>query len=150
MDGVTFQESAKNQVCDPAMTSLISGYKTDHVNFKSKQFEKLDQFQSFKVVNHHNCKMGRWIDQAQKDNLEYTKSNDWAKLAKPGATLSPTNGLPTSNVSTNQGLIASTSNSSIFLISAKRPVLPGLIISCIPPVLKPITGVPQDMDSKHV
>ena len=80
MSGVTFNESAKKQVCDPNMTNIISGYKTDHINFKSTQFEKLDQFSSFKVVNHHECKMGRWIDKSEEESIGYTKSTAWKKL----------------------------------------------------------------------
>ncbi len=80
MSSVTFNESAKKQVCDATMTSIISGYKTDHINFKSTQFEKLDSFNSFKVIDHHQCKMGQWIDKAQKDGIGYTKSTAWSKL----------------------------------------------------------------------
>ncbi len=80
MSGVVFNEASKKQVCDPAMTTLISGYKTDHINFKSLQFEKLDTFTSFKVTNHHQCEMGKWIDEAEQNGLEYTKSTAWSKL----------------------------------------------------------------------
>jgi len=80
MDGVSFNESAKIQVCDPTMTSLVSGYKTDHIKFKAKQFEKLDTFSNFRVTNHHECKMGQWIDSSEKENKGYTQSTAWSKL----------------------------------------------------------------------
>ena len=80
MGGVSFNETAKKQVCDPAMTSLISGYKTDHINFKSTQFKKLDTFTSFKIANHHECRMGKWIDEQERNQVGFTKSTAWNKL----------------------------------------------------------------------
>jgi chromosome segregation ATPase len=80
IQGVTFNQKAKTQVCDPIMTSLVSSYKTDHISFKAKQFEKLDSFTNFKVTNHHQCKMGKWIDDSEKQNKDYTKNQAWTKL----------------------------------------------------------------------
>ncbi|MEA2017214.1 MAG: nitrate- and nitrite sensing domain-containing protein [Campylobacterota bacterium] len=80
IEGVTFNEDAKKQVCDPTMTATISGYKTDHINFKAKQFEKLDTFTKFKVTNHHECKMGKWIDEQEKNQAGFTQSTAWSKL----------------------------------------------------------------------
>jgi methyl-accepting chemotaxis protein len=80
MDEVSFDENIKKQVCDPVMISTISGYKNDHVNFKSTQFAKLDTFTQFKVANHHECKMGQWIDRSEKENNGYTQSSAWNKL----------------------------------------------------------------------
>ncbi len=80
MKTVSFDDSTKSQVCDPIMTSTISGYKTDHVKFKAKQFERLDEYTSFKVVNHHECKLGRWMDTCEKDGIGFTKSTAWSNL----------------------------------------------------------------------
>ena len=80
MDDVEFNQEAKKQVCDPSMTSLISGFKTAHITFKSTQFEKVDQFKSFKVPTHHECKMGQWIDEQEKSQSGFTKSTAWNKL----------------------------------------------------------------------
>ena len=80
MDGVTFNESAKIQVCDPTMTSLISAYKTDHIGFKAKQFEKLDTFKNFTVTNHHECEMGQWMDEQERNQVGFTQSTAWNKL----------------------------------------------------------------------
>ncbi len=80
MENVTFEQDTKKQVCDPVMTSIISSFKTDHIEFKAKQFEKLDDFTSFKIPTHHDCKMGKWIDEQEKNNAEVTKSSSWKEL----------------------------------------------------------------------
>jgi methyl-accepting chemotaxis protein len=80
MTNVTFDENIKLQVCDPEMTTLVSGYKTDHIKYKTTHFEKLDSFEQFTVVNHHQCRMGKWIHQCEKDSLGFTQSTAWSKL----------------------------------------------------------------------
>ena len=82
MTGVVFDESTKKQVCDTRMTSIVSGYKTDHIDFKSKQFQKLDSFQSYRVTNSHECKMGQWIDEQEKKGSKFTSSESWERLKK--------------------------------------------------------------------
>ena len=82
MQDVTFEEKAKLQVCDPIMTNVISTCKTDHIEFKAKQFEKLDNFTSFKIPNHHECKMGKWIDEQEKNNTGFIQSTAWKKLVE--------------------------------------------------------------------
>jgi methyl-accepting chemotaxis protein len=61
ISGVDFDENIKKQVCDPNMITTISTFKSNHINFKIKQFEKIDQFTSFRVTSHTECKMGLWI-----------------------------------------------------------------------------------------
>jgi methyl-accepting chemotaxis protein len=80
MDGVDFDLNTKKQVCDPVMTSLISGFKSTNIKFKITQFEKLDTFENFKVTSNHECKMGRWIDEQERKDESFTKSNSWQKL----------------------------------------------------------------------
>ncbi len=80
MKTVSFDENTKSQVCDPTMTSIISKYKTDHINFKSAQFKKLDGFKSFKVTDHKSCKMGKWIIECDQNNIGFTQSAAWNKL----------------------------------------------------------------------
>jgi methyl-accepting chemotaxis protein len=62
------------------MSTLISGYKTDHIQYKTTHFEKLDTFKQFTVVNHHQCRMGKWIVKCEQDNLGFTQSTAWSKL----------------------------------------------------------------------
>ena len=80
MSGVTFDESTKKQVCDTHMTSIVSGYKSDHIDFKSIQFQKLDQYKSYTVTSSHECRMGKWIDEHERNQTAFTKSQAWSKL----------------------------------------------------------------------
>jgi len=80
MDGVTFEQSAKLQVCDPAMTNTISACKNEHIKFKAQQFEKLNSFTSFKIPTQHECKLGKWIEEQQRNNSVFTQSSKWTKL----------------------------------------------------------------------
>ncbi len=80
MSGVTFDDRTKLAVSDPDMTSVISNFKKNHIDFKSNQFKKLDEFTTFKVVNEHDCKLGQWIDVQEKNQTGFTKSAAWEKL----------------------------------------------------------------------
>jgi methyl-accepting chemotaxis protein len=80
ISAVSIDTSVKKQVCDPVMTNIISGYKTDHINFKATQFERIDEYKSFKVVDHTSCKMGRWIIEQEQNGTGFTKSTAWRNL----------------------------------------------------------------------
>jgi len=80
MGRAVFDIDNKQRVCDPVMLSTISGYRSDHIHFKVAQFEKLDTFTQFKVANENECKMGRWMDQQEKQQLPFTKSDAWQQL----------------------------------------------------------------------
>jgi methyl-accepting chemotaxis protein len=80
METVEFDQNAKKHVCDPAMTTLVSGFKTAHITFKSTQFEKVDSYTKFEVTPPSQCKLGMWIDQQERDKVGFTKSTAWNKL----------------------------------------------------------------------
>ena len=80
MDDVTFDEAIKKSVKDPSMTTVISNFKTAHINFKSNQFAKVDEFKTFKVLDHMQCKMGKWIIEQDKNQTGFTKSTAWNEL----------------------------------------------------------------------
>lgn len=82
-----FNQDFKKIVCNPALAHTISGYKRDHIAFKTNNFEKLNQFTSFKVVDHHSCKMGKWIDAQEKNNESFTKISAWEELKKAHKTV---------------------------------------------------------------
>ena len=82
MDSVTFDENIKNQACDPDMTAVISSFKTNHIEFKAKQFKNIDKYESFKVPSHKECKMGNWIAQQEQNSTNFTTSNSWKELKK--------------------------------------------------------------------
>ena len=77
---VKFNQNAKKQVCDPSMTSLISEFKTDHIHFKLSHFEKLDQFIQFSITPPTQCKLGKWIEEQERNQVCFTKDNSWIDL----------------------------------------------------------------------
>ncbi len=77
-----FEDGYKKIVCDPNLAYTISGYKRDHIAFKSNNFKKLNDFTSFKVVDHHNCKMGKWLDEQEQKGEGFTKTSAWEDLKK--------------------------------------------------------------------
>ena len=65
----SFLEQSKRQVCDMDMMFDFSSLKADHIKFKNDNFAKCDGGKSFKVTDHHSCKMGKWIDTMEDDDL---------------------------------------------------------------------------------
>ncbi len=82
MDGVTFDEKVKGEVCDIELMRVIAGYKKYHINFKIDNFKKLDKFETYKVVDAQSCDFGLWIKKQEKENKEFTQSPSWSKLKK--------------------------------------------------------------------
>ena len=58
----------------------ISQYKKDHVNYKINNFKKLDTFETFKVVDDKNCKLGKWIVSQEQQGKNFTQAPVWGKL----------------------------------------------------------------------
>ncbi len=80
MDGVTFDESTKDEVCDIDLMRAVSKYKKDHINFKINNFSKLDTYETFKVVDDKNCKLGLWVIEQEQKGADFTKNNNWTQL----------------------------------------------------------------------
>jgi len=80
-----FDSQYKLMVCDPTLSNDISGYKRDHIAFKVNNFKRLNEFTNFEVVNHHNCKLGKWIEQQEQQNKPYTKLSAWNTMKEAHA-----------------------------------------------------------------
>ena len=65
----SFLEQSKRQVCDMDMMFDFSSLKADHIKFKNVNFAKCEDAQSFKVTDHHTCRMGKWIDSMSDEDL---------------------------------------------------------------------------------
>ena len=76
----TFKEEARTQVCDIEFIHHIAKLKNDHIAFKDNNFAKLGNFTTWKVVNHHECALGKWIDEQERNNSDYVNSLSWSKL----------------------------------------------------------------------
>ncbi|AXH11017.1 chemotaxis protein [Malaciobacter halophilus] len=80
ISSTTYNEKSKKRICDPAMIFTLNRLKSDHIVFKNENFCKCKLGADFQVVNHHNCKLGKWIDEHK--NEPYAKSNEWQELLK--------------------------------------------------------------------
>jgi methyl-accepting chemotaxis protein len=55
----------------------VSKYKNDHINFKKKHYEALDNFENCHVVDCKSCNMGKWIISCENENRNFTKAKEW-------------------------------------------------------------------------
>jgi len=74
----TFLETAKEGACDIDLMFDFGSLKADHINFKNTNFLQCDEGHDFKVVDHHSCKLGKWIDSV--DDEDFLKSEHWDTL----------------------------------------------------------------------
>jgi len=79
-DKATFKEKAKDQVHDIDMVYLTNQLKLSHISFKDENFSKLGTGTTWKVKTHHECKLGHWIDEQEKDKKEFTTTSNWKQL----------------------------------------------------------------------
>ena len=68
--------------CSVEISTAISKYKRDHIEFKTNNFNKLDEFKAFDVVDYKSCKLGKWIIQVEKDEEAFTKEKNWEDLKR--------------------------------------------------------------------
>jgi len=74
----SFLDESKKGVCDMDLMFDFGSLKADHINFKNTNFLKCGPGNKFTVVNHHSCKLGKWID-SMTDN-DFISSSHWNKL----------------------------------------------------------------------
>ena len=74
----SFKQECKKRVCDVDMIFDTATLKLNHLTFKNEAFDKSGNGTSFKVKNHHECALGKWID--NHENEEFAKSDEWNEL----------------------------------------------------------------------
>lgn len=67
-------------VCDVNLVFDTTKLKLDHIEFKEKNFEKVGNGQKWRVKNHHECDLGKWIDIHK--NESYANGANWEELLK--------------------------------------------------------------------
>ena len=75
-----FPQDKKEQVCDVDLVYTTAKLKNDHIRFKENNFSKLGNNITWDVVTHHDCALGKWIDQSENDDLDFTKTKNWEQL----------------------------------------------------------------------
>jgi methyl-accepting chemotaxis protein len=73
-----FKQEAREQVCDIDLVFDTAKLKLDHVALKENNFIKLDSRQTTKIVDHHSCNLGRWID--SHSNADFAKTKSWQEF----------------------------------------------------------------------
>ncbi len=77
---VKYNQSVTSHVCNINMSFETAKLKLDHVKFKDNNFKKIGQGNQWRVVNEHECNLGKWIDAHQND--EFAKTDEWQELLK--------------------------------------------------------------------
>ena len=76
----SFKEKAKEQVHDIDMVYLTNQLKLSHIDFKDENFAKLGNGTTWTVKTHHECKLGHWIDEQEKEGKAFTTTSNWSQL----------------------------------------------------------------------
>ncbi len=75
-----FNKNSSEHVCDIDLVFTTAKLKNDHIRFKSTNYSKVGDYTTWAVVDHHNCALGKWMDEAEKSNKKFTKTQNWEKL----------------------------------------------------------------------
>jgi methyl-accepting chemotaxis protein len=75
-----YDNKANTQVCDIDMMYYLNALKLDHIKFKDTNFAKLASKTTWSVVDHHSCRLGKWIDEQENTNKVFTKNQNWTHL----------------------------------------------------------------------
>jgi hypothetical protein len=76
----SFDIEYKKMTCDAKLSMEISQYKRDHIDFKATNFNKLNEFKSFSVIDSNSCKLGKWMIEKENEQASFTKSKKWDEL----------------------------------------------------------------------
>ncbi len=75
-----YKEEAREQVSDVELVSVTAKLKNDHIVFKDTNFKTLDSYTKADVTDHHNCHLGKWIDEQVSQNKPFTQTRSWEKF----------------------------------------------------------------------
>jgi len=72
-----FIDKASSQICDVELTHITSKLKNDHIKFKEMNYAELGNNKHWIVANYHECNLGKWIDESDKEEKFFTKTKNW-------------------------------------------------------------------------
>jgi thioredoxin reductase (NADPH) len=75
-----FRDSVTEGICDVRSVYKLNQLKLDHISFKDSSFSTLTEHAEQVVTNHHECKLGEWIDQQEQQDQPFTKTQNWQAL----------------------------------------------------------------------
>ena len=76
----TFNQQAREQVCDIDLVFNTAKIKNGHIVFKTNNFNKLGDNNRWTVVNHHECALGKWMSEQERNNVDFTQTANWSQL----------------------------------------------------------------------
>jgi methyl-accepting chemotaxis protein len=74
----SFDKNASKRICDENLIFDVNKLKSDHLVFKNINFSECRKGNDFKVKTHHECNLGKWIDEHEDTTFNQTK--DWGNL----------------------------------------------------------------------
>jgi len=77
-----FDNEYKDMVCDIDFVNIVSNHKRNHIEYKAKHFERLNEFTDFNIDDTNECNLGHWIVNEEKNNSPFTKTNEWKELKR--------------------------------------------------------------------
>jgi methyl-accepting chemotaxis protein len=76
---VKFDSKFEKGSCDIGMVFDTAKLKIDHINFKENNYKKLKvEATAWKVTNHHECNLGKWIDAHSHE--QFAQTPEWNQL----------------------------------------------------------------------
>ncbi|MDD2697695.1 MAG: methyl-accepting chemotaxis protein [Arcobacteraceae bacterium] len=76
----SFDKNSGKRVCDIDMIFDMARMKLNHITFKNNAFTKAGAGTKFKVTSHHDCALGKWIDEQERDGKQIATSKAWEEL----------------------------------------------------------------------
>jgi methyl-accepting chemotaxis protein len=76
----SYSTVASEQVCDIDMMFDLNRLKLDHINFKDSNLAKLNDKKTWTVKTEHECNLGKWIDDKERQGKAFTKTQNWTHL----------------------------------------------------------------------
>ncbi|MGP2655829.1 methyl-accepting chemotaxis protein [Malaciobacter sp. WC5094] len=74
----SFDDNARKRICNTDMIFDLNKLKSDHIVFKNTNFSQCKEGFKFNVKNHHECNLGKWID--ENENSSFANSQEWKDL----------------------------------------------------------------------
>jgi methyl-accepting chemotaxis protein len=81
LTNIKYDKKYDDSSCDVNLLFTTTKLKLDHINFKDNNYAKLKSTKTpWRVVSHHECALGKWID--ANTNTPFAKTKEWQKLLK--------------------------------------------------------------------
>jgi len=79
-DNAKFDQNTKSQICDVGLVHQLNDLFFDHIIFKNEHFKTLDEKKTWSVIKPTECTIGKWIEQQERESVDFTKTTCWTKL----------------------------------------------------------------------